>query len=98
MPIKENLIDMTLAEPEPVDELNQLWVLKQEFSGMNCNDKVQYLRLKMREHNCDCYVLTALDEIAWLLNSIFPIDVANDSPWKRYAVQPSFLLISRLAP
>jgi Xaa-Pro aminopeptidase len=70
VPIKDNLIDMTAKEPKPTDPLSDLWVLKQEFSGMNSHDKVQYLRQKMKENSCDCYVLTALDEIAWLLNSI----------------------------
>jgi len=70
VPIKENLIDMVAEDPKPKTPLSQLWVLKQEFSGMNLHDKMQYLRMKMKEHSCDCYVLTALDEIAWLLNSI----------------------------
>jgi Creatinase/Prolidase N-terminal domain len=72
VPIKENLIDMTAADPKPIEPLSDLWVLKQEFSGMNSHDKVQYVRHKMREYGCDCCVLTALDEIAWLLNSILP--------------------------
>ena len=74
--MKENLIDMASADPKPTEPLSDLWVLKQEFSGTNSHDKVGYVRYKMREHGCDCYVLTALDEIAWLLNSIstpFPV-------------------------
>jgi len=68
VPIKENLIDLVSADPKPTEPLSDLWVLKQEFSGMNSHDKVGYVRSKMKEHQCDCYVLTALDEIAWLLN------------------------------
>jgi len=68
--VKENLIDIASAAPKPTEPLSDLWVLKQEFSGMNSHDKVGYVRYKMKEHGCDCYVLTALDEIAWLLNSI----------------------------
>ena len=69
IPINENLIDMVAEDPKTKTPLSQLWVLKQEFSGMNLHDKMQYLRMKMKEYGCDCYVLTALDEIAWLLNS-----------------------------
>jgi Xaa-Pro aminopeptidase len=69
LPVKENLIDLVAAEPKPTAPLSDLWVLKQEFSGMNSHDKVGYVRHKMKEYQCDCYVLTALDEIAWLLNS-----------------------------
>lgn len=72
VPIGENLIDMVAGDPNPVEPLSDLWVLKQEFSGMNSHDKIQYVRYKMREYGCDCYVVTALDEIAWLLNSISP--------------------------
>jgi len=73
VPIKENLIDMIPLEPPPKETLSDLWVLKQEFSGMNSHDKLQYVRQKMKEHNCDCFVMTALDEIAWLLNSYLPV-------------------------
>jgi Xaa-Pro aminopeptidase len=69
VPIKDNLIDMISSEPRPAEPLSDLWVLKQEFSGMNSHDKVMYVRQKLKENNCDCYVVTALDEIAWLLNS-----------------------------
>ena len=71
--VKENLIDMTSTDPKPIKSLSDLWGLKLEFSGMNSHDKVGYVRHKMKEHGCDCYVLTALDEIAWLLNSISPL-------------------------
>ena len=70
VPIKDNLVDMISSEPKPTEPLSDLWILKQEFSGMNSHDKVMYVRQKMKENNCDCYVVTALDEIAWLLNSI----------------------------
>jgi hypothetical protein len=74
VPVKENLIDMASEDPKPMEPLSDLRVLRQEFSGMNSHDKVQHLRRKMKELACDCYVLTALDEIAWLLNSIPPIE------------------------
>ena len=73
VPVTENLIDMTSADPKPTELLSDLWVLKQEFSGMNTHDKLGYVRHKMKQHGCDCYVVTALDEIAWLLDSISPL-------------------------
>jgi hypothetical protein len=72
VPVRENLIDITAADPKPTEPLSDIWVLKQEFSGMNSHDKIQYVRYKMKEYSCDCYVVTALDEIAWLLNSTSP--------------------------
>lgn len=63
---------MASADPKPTDPLNDLWVLKREFSGMASHDKVEYVHHKMKQHGCECYVITALDEISWLLNSISP--------------------------
>ena len=74
VPVNENLIDMTSPDPKPKESLSDLRVLGQQFSGMSSHDKVQYVRHKMKELACDCYVLTALDEIAWLLNSISLIE------------------------
>jgi Xaa-Pro aminopeptidase len=73
VPINANLVELaatglgdTKLSKEPAD----IRILQKEFSGANSRDKVVYVRQKMAEHNCDCYVLTALDEIAYLLNSI----------------------------
>jgi len=73
VPVKENLIDLASEAPKPTLPLGQTWVLKQEFTGLNSYDKISYLRKKMKENQCDCYVVTALDEIAWLLNSSSPV-------------------------
>ena len=70
VPVMENLIDLIAVEQKQTEAISRLWILKQEFTGMNSYDKLQYLRQRMRENSCDCYVVTALDEIAWLLNSI----------------------------
>jgi Xaa-Pro aminopeptidase len=69
VPVKENLIDLSSDDRKASGPLSQTWVLKQEFTGLNSGDKIAYLRGKMKENQCDCYVVTALDEIAWILNS-----------------------------
>jgi Creatinase/Prolidase N-terminal domain len=86
VPIKDNLVDMVVPARKAPLPLSDLWVLKQEFSGMNSHDKVQFVRGKMKEHGCDCYVLTALDEIAWLLNSMYTLYCANLSSGERYTL------------
>lgn len=70
--VKENLVDLSSDDQKPGPPLSQTWVLKQEFTGLNSGDKIAYLRGKMKENQCDCYVVTALDEIAWILNSNQP--------------------------
>lgn len=77
VPVKENLIDLALEAPKPNQALSQTWVLKQEFAGLNSRDKISYVRQKMKENQCDCYVVTALDEIAWLLNRTAPFTIGN---------------------
>jgi Xaa-Pro aminopeptidase len=69
VPVKDNLIDLSSDDRKSKPALSQTWVLKQEFTGLNSGDKIAYLRGKMKENQCDCYVVTALDEIAWILNS-----------------------------
>ena len=73
---------MTSGNTIPMEPLSELWVLKHEFSGMSSHDKVQYVRHKMKENQWDCYVLTSLDEIAWLLNSTSTSDVVDYSSWE----------------
>lgn len=38
------------------------------FCGINRCDKIEQVRNYMKEHNYDYYILTSLDDIAWLLN------------------------------
>jgi hypothetical protein len=71
--VKENLVDLAVADQNDTI-LSDIWFLKPDFSGMVSHDKILYIRKKMKEHMSDCYILTALDEIAYLLNSIFPFD------------------------
>ena len=85
IPVKENLVDIAEApsEPKKTESLTDLWIVKQKFSGMNSRDKIHSVRQKMKEHGCDCYVVTALDEIAWLLNSMpSTIGMTHESTWK----------------
>lgn len=84
--IHPNLVELVASEnTKPVKVRANTRILGKEFSGVNSRDKIGYVRRKMEEEKCDCYVMTALDEIAYLLNSTPSIQISfsNDSSGRR---------------
>lgn len=45
-----------------------VWRLSEKYVGVSAGDKLAEVRKSMKEYGADYYVITALDEIAWLLN------------------------------
>lgn len=45
-----------------------VFVLKEEYSGESCDDKLKRFREKMKEEGAAVHLLTTLDDIAWLFN------------------------------
>jgi len=82
--VHANLVALVeTGNSKPIRTLPNIRILQKEFSGANSRDKLGYVRQRMSEYDCDCYVLTALDEIAYLLNSIFPLKIVpNRSSWR----------------
>ena len=65
--VNEDLIgeiwkDRPALSCEPVMELDVKW------AGKSRADKIQEIRTKLKEKGADLFVLTSLDDIAWLLN------------------------------
>ncbi len=65
--VNEDLIgeiwqDRPALSCEPVMELEAKW------TGKSRADKIQAIRTKLKEKGADLFVLTSLDDIAWLLN------------------------------
>jgi len=52
----------------PVIPHNQIFLHDIEYSGETRNSKIQRVREKLREIECQSQLVTSLDEIAWLLN------------------------------
>lgn len=65
--VKENLIDL-IWENQPKYPNNPIFKLSDESTGKSYQDKFKEIREKMKEKSCEYLVLTALDEIAWILN------------------------------
>lgn len=65
--VNEDLIgniwdDRPALSCEPVMELSEKW------AGRSRADKIREIRSKLKEKDADLFVLTSLDDIAWLLN------------------------------
>lgn len=65
--VQENLID-AIWEDRPARPSTQLSVLGLGYTGLSWQDKIVQLRGKMAERKISWFVVTALDEIAWLFN------------------------------
>jgi len=65
--IKENLVDQIWNE-RPAQPNGEIIPLGIEYAGKSHEDKLADLRKIFEEKNIDGYILTALDEIAWLFN------------------------------
>lgn len=62
-----DLIDRIWAD-RPTLSAEPVWELGVRYTGMSAEDKLRKLREKMADLGADTFVITALDEIAWLLN------------------------------
>jgi len=65
--IKENLVDLVWTN-KPGMPNSEIIPLGIEYTGKSHEDKLADLRKVFEEKNVDGYILTALDEIAWLFN------------------------------
>ncbi len=62
-----DLIGM-LWKDRPAVPQNPIMIHNEAYAGEPVGAKLQKVRDKMRENNCTQYLITALDEIAWLFN------------------------------
>ncbi len=46
----------------------KVWEIPVEYVGKSCREKINEVRVKMIEKGVDTFILTSLDDIAWLLN------------------------------
>ncbi|KAK2006554.1 metallopeptidase family M24 [Colletotrichum eremochloae] len=68
VPLDENLVDLVWAEARPARPKNPVKVLPVEFSGKDVKTKLKELRQELDKKNSQAFVVSMLDEIAWLFN------------------------------
>lgn len=62
-----NLVD-EIWNDRPELSKEPVWELKVEYTGIESDKKLCMVREKMEEYGADSFILTSLDDIAWLLN------------------------------
>ncbi|KAK9768934.1 hypothetical protein K7432_000060 [Basidiobolus ranarum] len=65
--IHENLVDR-IWEDQPNFPSNKIFVHPIKYAGQSVEDKLEQLREQFQKHNAYGFVVSALDEIAWLFN------------------------------
>lgn len=63
----EDLAGMVWTD-RPALSAEPVWELGEEYAGLSREEKLKQVREKMQDKRADALLLTALDEIAWLLN------------------------------
>ena len=63
----EDLVDFIWPKRPPIST-ESVWEVDVKYTGRSREEKLQDVREKMRAEKADVLLLTALDEIAWLLN------------------------------
>ncbi len=69
-PLTENLIDLiwNQFEEKPNRPLDQIFIQGLKYTGLDFDRKIEKVREELTTLNGLCFVVTALDEIAWLFN------------------------------
>jgi Xaa-Pro aminopeptidase len=62
-----DLVGMIWEDRPPLPQ-EPIFSLDVKYAGKSIVEKLEMVRLKMKEHQADSYLLTALDDIAWLFN------------------------------
>lgn len=64
----DNLIDRIWTDDRPPKPTSPLYVHDLKFAGLSWRQKIYLVKAKIREAGADYFVVTALDEVAWLFN------------------------------
>ena len=63
----EDLVNIIWTD-RPELSKEKVWILEEKYSGLKSSEKLNNVREYMRSRGADIFVLTSLDDIAWLLN------------------------------
>lgn len=76
---------MDIWEDRPDLPLEKVFIHEVKYTGMTTKEKIEVVRSKMKEKGVDQYILSSLDDIAWLFN-IRGRDVSNNPVTISYAL------------
>jgi Xaa-Pro aminopeptidase len=52
----------------PALSTNKIFIHNEKFTGFSCTEKIEKIRTHLTETDTECIIVSALDDIAWLLN------------------------------
>lgn len=85
LPLEGNLIDKVWAEEQPSRPNEPVTVLSDDFAGKTVHEKIKDLRLELEKKHSPGFVVSMLDEVAWLLN-LRGNDIPHNPVFFSYAV------------
>lgn len=68
VPLDENLVDLVWADEQPPRPQEPVIVLPEKFNGKSVQAKLEELREELQKKHAAGFVVSMLDEIAWLFN------------------------------
>jgi Xaa-Pro aminopeptidase len=68
LPLDNNLVDIVWGNERPAQPSQPVIVLGEEFAGKSVQDKIADLRKELQKKRSPGFVVTLLDEVAWLFN------------------------------
>ncbi|KAI8809490.1 peptidase M24, structural domain-containing protein [Cladochytrium replicatum] len=83
--LPNNLIDEVWAEERPAMPCNPVAILPDSYAGKSVGEKIKELKEKIEKKNTWGFVITALDDIAWLFN-LRGSDIAFNPVFFAYAI------------
>ncbi|KAF2231895.1 putative Xaa-pro aminopeptidase P [Viridothelium virens] len=66
--IKENLVDEVWGKDKPARPSEKVQVLSTDYAGKKFQEKIDDLRKELEKKKCVGFIISMLDEIAWLFN------------------------------
>ncbi|EAU82877.1 aminopeptidase P [Coprinopsis cinerea okayama7 len=68
VPSKKNLVDIVWGSERPARPQNPVFHLDEKYSGQSFKEKVKKVREEIAKEKGKAFVVTMLDEVAWLFN------------------------------
>ncbi|KAK0748573.1 peptidase M24, structural domain-containing protein [Apiosordaria backusii] len=83
--VKENLVDLVWGSERPPRPSNSVFLLGQQYAGKETSAKLADLRKELDKKKAAGFVLSMLDEVAWLFN-LRGSDIAYNPVFFSYAI------------
>ncbi|EPX74541.1 aminopeptidase [Schizosaccharomyces octosporus yFS286] len=64
----DNLVDQVWGESRPKPPCEKLFIQELKYAGMDVSEKLKILREAMKKEDLEAFVVSMLDEVAWLYN------------------------------